>query len=76
MLTGISIGLVIGAAIGFRCCSMLTTGQEPEHERFWRLLARIHQCPGCGEMRTETEANDGECYACDSTGFKNTGVKK
>jgi len=47
--------------------------QLAEHEKklysyFWNWQAATCFCQVCGAMRTETEANDGEC-SCGATGL-------
>jgi hypothetical protein len=39
---------------------------DKEHDEFWAASAKRCKCPKCGEMRTETEANDNECSRCES----------
>ena len=71
----IAVAITAGFVIGFFTSALLTINKvdKARYDMYWECSVRIHQCPNCGEMRTETEANDGECYRCEATGFKNTG---
>jgi len=42
---------------------------------YWQLQAAISFCQACGEMRTETEVGDGECYACGAKGLHQIELK-